>query len=276
MRRWAVHPLVWSLLLVVGAGACASGPRPTPSPARDAGLEPERPGQVDVYVVAVGAFSLQKVFLNEALLAEQRFAARYQSPGRTVLLSSDPRAPARARPATKAALAAALADVAQVMNPDEDVLLLYVAGHGRKDKHIKMRYRKDRRTVVHEDFSADWLAAALDQTGVRRRVVILSACFSGGFIEALAGPDRAVFTAARADRTSFGCEPDARLSYFGRAFLELGLDDDSDLVAAHDRARALIAVWEGGRELVPSEPARGVDPAFVTWLFDEARSARGP
>lgn len=39
----------------------------------------------------------------------------------------------------------------------------------------------------------------------RPTVVIISACFSGAFVPALKGPNRFVLTAARADRTSFGC-----------------------------------------------------------------------
>ena len=49
------------------------------------------------------------------------------------------------------------------------------------------------------------LANMLDRTcGKRPTVVIISACFSGVFLPALASSNRMVLTAARPDRTSFG------------------------------------------------------------------------
>jgi hypothetical protein len=73
----------------------------------------------------------------------------------------------------------------------------------------------------------DALAGILDGTcGDRPTVVILSACFSGAFVPALAGDNRIVMTAARADRTSFGCTQDARYPYFDTCVVQ-------DLPTAH-------------------------------------------
>jgi hypothetical protein len=72
------------------------------------------------------------------------------------------------------------------------------------------------------------LGAMLDQTcGKRPTVVIISACFSGVFVPELAEPNRMVLTAARPDRSSFGCGEADRYPYFDDCFLH-------EFPAAHD------------------------------------------
>jgi peptidase C13-like protein len=55
--------------------------------------------------------------------------------------------------------------------------------------------------------------------GNKPTVVILSACYSGVFVPALAAPNRMVMTAARPDRTSFGCGQDSKYPYFDTCVL---------------------------------------------------------
>lgn len=65
------------------------------------------------------------------------------------------------------------------------------------------------------------LGQMLDRTcGKRPTVVIISACFSGVFVPALAAPNRMVLTAARPDRSSFGCGEADKYPYFDDCFLQ--------------------------------------------------------
>ena len=64
------------------------------------------------------------------------------------------------------------------------------------------------------------LAAMLDQAcGRRPTIVVISACYSGVFVPEVAAPNRMVLTAARADRSSFGCGEADRYPYFDDCFL---------------------------------------------------------
>jgi hypothetical protein len=64
------------------------------------------------------------------------------------------------------------------------------------------------------------LDAILDHTGGERpTVVVISACFSGVYVPTLARPNRMVLTAARPDRTSFGCGESDKYPYFDTCFL---------------------------------------------------------
>jgi hypothetical protein len=80
------------------------------------------------------------------------------------------------------------------------------------------------------------MAALIDDTcGARPTVVVVSACFSGVFLPALAGPDRMVLTAARPDRASFGCGQAERYTVFDACVLD-------ELKHAHDFAALGLAV----------------------------------
>ncbi|WP_293905868.1 C13 family peptidase [Phenylobacterium sp.] len=117
------------------------------------------------------------------------------------------------------------------------------------------------------------LATMLDQScGKRPTVVVISACFSGVFVPTLAQPNRMVLTAARPDRTSFGCGQDNKYPYFDDCFL-------SSMPAAHDFSGLAGAVKEcvRVREIAekmspPSEPQIWVGaqlrPMLPLYTFD--------
>jgi len=99
------------------------------------------------------------------------------------------------------------------------------------------------------------LAGMLDKTcGARPTVVVISACFSGVFVPALAGANRMVLTAARPDRSSFGCGEADRYPYFDECFLSsiAGAASFPALGVAVQRCVATREVREGMTP--PSEP----------------------
>jgi hypothetical protein len=98
------------------------------------------------------------------------------------------------------------------------------------------------------------LAGVLDACGQRPTVVIISACFSGVFVPALARPNRMIMTAARPDRTSFGCGVDERYPYFDGCVLET-LPTAADFAQLATRTRTCVAARERKEGLSPpSEP----------------------
>ncbi len=90
--------------------------------------------------------------------------------------------------------------------------------------------------------------------GARPTVVIVSACYSGIFVNALAAPNRMVLTAASRERTSFGCAADQTYPWFDGCILEtLPTATDFLALAAGTRACVTRKEQEAGVEL-PSEP----------------------
>ena len=91
-------------------------------------------------------------------------------------------------------------------------------------------------------------------TGVRHKVVVISACYSGVFIPRLANPNVLVITAADADHPSFGCRDKAKWTFFGDAFFNVALRQAKTLKDAFVVARALVQKHELREHFEPSNP----------------------
>lgn len=90
--------------------------------------------------------------------------------------------------------------------------------------------------------------------GTRPTVVIVSACYSGIFINALSAPNRMVLTAANRERTSFGCSADETWPWFDGCIIET-LPTATDFLALAAGARACVARKEAEHDASPpSEP----------------------
>jgi len=102
--------------------------------------------------------------------------------------------------------------------------------------------------------------------GARPTVVVVSACFSGVFVPALEGPNRMILTAARPDRTSFGCGQADRYTYFDGCFLQ-SLPQSHDFTALAFATRACVAKLEADTHASPpSEPQIFIGPQLRPML----------
>ena len=123
--------------------------------------------------------------------------------------------------------------------------LLYVTSHGTPGK-IVMGKRELRPRDI--DLMLDFSCAD------RPTVVVLSACYAGSFIPTLAQANRLVVTAARADRSSFGCGAGFDYPVFDACVLK-ALPVATDFAALAASARTCVAAREKAEKLVPpSEP----------------------
>lgn len=96
--------------------------------------------------------------------------------------------------------------------------------------------------------------------GTRPTVVIVSACYSGIFVNALAGPNRMVLTAASRERTSFGCGADETYPWFDGCVIET-LPTATDFLSLAAGTRACVTRKETERQVSPpSEPQMYVGP----------------
>jgi len=127
---------------------------------------------------------------------------------------------------------------------------LSLSSHGSEDGSISIS--NDGRSPA--DLSAIDLAAMLREAKIPWKVVVVSACYSGAFIDALRDEHTIVLTAAAADRTSFGCGDDRDLTYFGEAFYQDAIPGAPTLRAAFEQAREEIAAWEKKEQFVASDP----------------------
>ena len=226
-----------------------------------AALQPQHKGVVDAYVVAIGLDS-DPIFGREAREAGKVLSRRYNAVGHTIVLAgTDGSGPSDLPNGSPRALALTLARITELMDRNEDVLVLYTAGHGAP---IGLAYHDG-----DEGFgiiSPARMARMFDELGIKNRLLILSACYSGVFVPALANETTALFTAAAADRTSFGCEADRDWTFFGDAMINHALRQPVPLAKAGEDARALIAQWEKQGDVAPSKPQISIGSGVGKWL----------
>jgi hypothetical protein len=118
-----------------------------------------------------------------------------------------------------------------------------------------------------ETLTPSILAEMFHRTGVRNKVVVISACYSGVFIPPIANVDTLVITAADAHHASFGCEDKAKWTYFGNAFFNVALRRATTLKDAFVLARSLVVKRERRQGFEPSRPQMAgggnVEPLLV-------------
>jgi hypothetical protein len=111
--------------------------------------------------------------------------------------------------------------------------------------------------VIHHSREGSNLADMLVRTGMRYKVMVISARYSGVFIPRLANPDTLVITAADADHPSFGCRDKAKWTYFGNAFFNVALRQAKSLKDAFVLARSLVKKARSARALRAVESPNG-------------------
>jgi peptidase C13-like protein len=149
-------------------------------------------------------------------------------------------------------------------------LHLFISSHGSKDPAISVSNGE----LPLKDLTGADLKQALEEAGIRWRIVIISACYAGAFVPFLSDEHSIVITAARPDRTSFGCSNERDLTNFGEAFVRDALPKAPTLRAALRQARTSIAARELAENLTPSEPTAYFGSAMEDKL--QALERRGP
>lgn len=225
-------------------------------------LGPRTPGRPNLYVVAFGADGGEDVFRNEAEYAAKMFPQRFGPDAHVVVLENNPGSLDRHPLASWSNLEETLDGLANLMKPDEDILLLYLTTHGDEDHNLLV----DLDPLPLDQIGANDLSDILSKRPFKWKVVVVNACYSGGFVPSLQGPGTLVITAARSDRSSFGCGADSDITYFGHAWLVDGLNHTTDFMEAYRQASAEIAQWEAKDKLTPSEPQMSVGSGIAEQL----------
>jgi hypothetical protein len=227
-------------------------------------LQPERPGIVDLYFIGVGAYATQDVFLKETLYAKKLFDQRFDTEGRSIALVNHLSTHESMPLATSTNLEYALHYIGSLMNIDEDVLVLYMTSHGSSNHELSVSFWP----LPLNDITPVMLRDYLDKSGIKWQVVMISACYSGGFVDPLKTPHSAIATAAAPDRTSFGCSNENDFTYFGEALLKDQLQTEFSIPTAFSKATIAITEREARENLTASHPQTFIGDAIRPLLED--------
>lgn len=161
----------------------------------------------------------------------------------------------------------ALAGIADVTSRNTRGCLLYFTSHGSPAGIV---------------FGPDITLAPVDMArlvrgwcGDRPTVIVVSACFSGVFKEALSGPNRIVMTAASRVTSSFGCGADAKYPYFDGCVLE-SLSDATDFITLAHATRACVVRREAEENLTPPSDPQLFAGANMQLMAPTLRFSRPP
>jgi hypothetical protein len=236
-------------------------------------LAPRKKDATNIYTLGMAGWADQDVFLKELDGALAAISAVLPIRGHWVRLVNHRETLENLPLANQRNFAASVHALGEILDKESDVLLLLMTSHGEPGG-FGLRLPSE----VVTQLTPQEVAAVLDREGIKNRVVIVSACYSGTFVPPLANDNTIVLTASDAKSTSFGCAPERDWTYFGDALFRQSLRPGRDFQRAFDNARVLIQGWELMDRARPSNPQAHFGPALVARLAPlfQAQQAAGP
>jgi hypothetical protein len=240
-------------------------------------LRPATPGPIQVFGLVYAPYA-QDVFLRESTMVQGVLEQRFGAEGRVLRLVNHATSATDIPWATNRNLERGLAALAQAMDKERDVLVVYLTSHGGVDFRLAAQHWP----LEVEDLTAAQLREALDRLGIRNRVIAVSACYSGGWIEPLQGDTTLVMTAADKDHTSYGCGSKSELTFFGRAVFDEQLRKTLSFEEAFKAAVPVIQQREieGRKSDGFSNPqiavGEGIRKVLQAWAAEQALGAPKP
>ncbi|MCG2609625.1 MULTISPECIES: C13 family peptidase [unclassified Acinetobacter] len=201
------------------------------------------------YFLGVAGAGYQDVFKSEVERIKEQFDTRFGTFGRSMVLVNNPETRTQIPIASRTSMEMALRRIGQQMNKESDVLFLYMTSHG-----LPNEFEMENAPIDLNDVDPKWLRDTLDKSGIRWRVIVISACYSGSFVPALQDDNTLIITASAADRSSFGCSNEADYTYFGRAFFDQAMREQMSIEGAFEQTKKTVAQWETAQGFEASEP----------------------
>lgn len=199
-------------------------------------LVAERAGVVDVYGLVFAPYASEEVFRRESTMVSTLLQQRFDASGRVLHLLNHAETAGTHLWATPENLQRAIEVLGERMDREHDVLVIYMTSHGARDHALAASHWP----LEVPPVTPEMLRAALDAAGIRHRVIAVSACYSGGWIEPLATEGSLIMTAADATHTSYGCGTRSELTFFGRAVFNEQLRNTRSFIDAFAKAVPLI------------------------------------
>ncbi|WP_431150650.1 C13 family peptidase [Acidovorax facilis] len=261
-RRRLCHASALALALVITgcavptAQAPVAAPAPVVAPAPPT-PPPEPPGRI--IFAGFAMHSQSKVFRNDVLLAEK--LVKDIDPNALMLKLANPARDQSADwpQATPENFALVMSKMAEVARPRDRVLLL-ISTHSNPGllninaggKHLP-------------PLTPQILSNALAPLNDVPTLVVLSACYSGAFIEPLKAPNRVLLTATDARRTTFNCQYKGDHTPFAEALFGQAGAENRSVTDWMGEAQKSIAAQERRRKVPASQPRIFVGDEAKAW-----------
>ncbi len=209
-----------------------------------AAIAPSDPDKANLYLLAVAGDGSQEVFRREIDFVRAQFAQRFGTGERSIALINSRNTMATAPMATVTSVGEAVKAMAAKMDKDRDILFVYLSSHGSPETGLYL----GQNGIDLRSLTAKSLAGMLKESRIRWKVVVISACYAGGFLYPLRDDTTMVIAAARSDRKSFGCADENDFTYFGEAYFKDALPQSTSFSEAFEKARLIVEKREAGQQ----------------------------
>jgi hypothetical protein len=208
------------------------------------------PAVTEMYFVGIAGDGAQGVFRREVNFVRSLFDRNYGTESKSSLLINGNVSYQDVPLATVTSIERVLQGTAAKMDAENDILFIYLTSHGSSD----FQFQLQQQGLSLAPLSAKQMGDIIHSLPVRYKVVVISACYSGGYVGTVKDDNTLVIVAASADKTSFGCSDTAEMTYFGEAFFKDALPLSAGFVDAFDRARDIIRGREAKEGYENSHP----------------------
>ena len=217
--------------------------------------------KTNFYFLGVAGDGSQSVFRRELEFVSSLVEQKYLTKGRSVLLINHHNSAEIYPMATRRSIASAITSIGEKMNNSDDVLFLYLSSHGAKNHDFYLNHD----SIELPDISPNELKKLLVDAQVKWKVIMVSACYSGGFISELQDDYTLLMTASDSKSTSFGCSEESEMTYFAKALFKEVISNNPDikLSDAFVQAKEIIIEWETEQEIEASNPMISAPNAIV-------------
>jgi hypothetical protein len=234
-------------------------------------LDDGRPGVADLYFVGFAGDATEPAFRGDVEAARRVMDERWGTGGRSILLVNDARTLLTDPIATLSHLRDTLEEVANAMDADEDVVMVYLAAPGTPNRELDVRMPPLELVPI----TPARLRGALDDAGIRYSVIVVSACYAGGFVDELADDETAVIVASASDAASPGCGVRGDTTVFGDAFFQDGMSKSATVDDAFEIAQASVRLRERAEGMSPAATPQSRIGAGIAAKLAELRRRGG-
>ena len=261
---------LWAALLAAG---CATAPEPAPEPVAPPPPPPapvaEAPAPAPPPRLIFAGFALHsqaKAFRNDVLAAEK--LARQMDPNALILKLANP---ARDQPsdwpqATLENFELVMTKMAEVARPQDRVMLLISTHSNPGTLNINIAGKNA------APITARGLSDALAPLAKTPTLVVLSACYSGAFLEPLRAPNRVVLTATDVHKASFKCQYPGEYTFFADALFNQAGAEQLSITQWMGAAQKSIQAQEKRKRLASSAPKMFVGEEAKAWASQPLKS----
>ena len=224
----------------------------------------ENPGEIELFFLGVALYGKQDVFMRETLYAQEIFEDKnLKMYGRTksshsLSLINNKKTARRHLFASKENLTEVISFLGEKMG-EEDILFIYFTSHGSRDHKLSLILP----SYLRGGLNSEEIRTMLDNADIPWRILVVSACFSGGFIPNLESPKTIVASAADADHSSFGCTDTRNFTYYGEALFKRQMKEGMDVVDALNGIPPIIIEMEAKQGYEHSNPQLSIGEDFL-------------